>query len=61
MRALNYFIVACACALAFVLGSLVTYTRQPPCAVTVAQAETIQAKADTMALELQQRMLEALK
>jgi hypothetical protein len=56
MRALNYFIVACACALAFVLGSLVTYTRQPPCA-----AETIQAKADTMALELQQRMLEALR
>jgi hypothetical protein len=61
MRYFIGYMVVCSFALFFALGMLVAYAHVTPCAVTVAQAETIQAKVDTFAATLTERMAETLK
>jgi hypothetical protein len=50
-----------ACLGAGFLGGFVTGQARPSCAVTMAEARTIQAKASQIALDLQARMAEALR
>lgn len=54
-------VAACAALIGLCGGLVLAPLVGTACAVTQAQARAIQAKADTLAAELQERMAEALK